>query len=417
VLLHPTSLPGGRLGPDAYAFVDWLVSAGQSWWQVLPLGPPDGFGSPYTSPSAFAGSPALLAAPEARVTRRELADFRDRHAYWIDAFAEYDGGERAAADQVRFEREWLALRSYAAARGVRLMGDLPIYVARESAAVAAHPELFEYEFVAGAAPDAAHPGGQLWGQPVYDWRANRAEGYRWWIERFRRWLAMVDVLRLDHFRGFVTYWAIPARSTNPLDGEWHRGPGYDLFRAVEAELGRLPLVAEDLGRITPAIDRLRERVGALSMRILVRSFALRHRHRQAITVHPEDAVVYTGTHDHQTLAGWWATAPKGDRRRAEQDLAAAGIADDDPVWAVIRLALSSRARIAILPAQDVLELGDESRMNLPGTFGGNNWRWRLPAGALTPELADKLRRATVAGRRTPRRPARTRALATARARR
>jgi 4-alpha-glucanotransferase len=413
VLLHPTSLPGGRLGREAFAFVDWLVSAGQSWWQVLPLGPPDSFGSPYTSPSAFAGSPALLANPDARVTRRELAEFRERHKYWIDAWAEYDGGDRAIADQVRFEREWDTLRAYAAARGVRLVGDLPIYVALESAAVAAHPELFDFELVAGAAPDAAHPEGQLWGQPVYNWPANRAEGYRWWIERFRRWLQLVDVIRIDHFRGFVAFWAIPAGHTNPLDGGWRRGPGFDLFRAVESELGRLPLVAEDLGRITPPVDRLRERMGALSMRILVRSFSLRHRLRQAVAVHPADAVVYTGTHDHQTLADWWETAPAADRARAARDLAAAGIVDGDPIWALVRLALSSRARIAILPTQDLLELGEEARMNFPGTFGGTNWRWRLPDGALTPELAAKLRTATVASRRLRRGAPRRRAAAAA----
>src|SRR5581483_10752126 len=201
VLLHVTSLPGGRLGAEAYEFVDWLEAAGQSWWQVLPLNPPDPFGSPYTSSSAFATWRGLLAEPEARVSREELRGFCRRQAYWIEDWERYAGpefppgvagfagdasGESAAADQVRFEREWQALRRYAASRGIRLIGDIPIYVAQESADVAAHPELFADGLVAGAAPDVSHPDGQLWGQPVYDWRQMRREGYRWWIERFRR---------------------------------------------------------------------------------------------------------------------------------------------------------------------------------------------------------------------------------------
>jgi 4-alpha-glucanotransferase len=409
VLLHPTSLPGGRLGAEAYEFVDWLAAAGQSWWQVLPLGPPDAFGSPYTSPSAFAGSPALLAEPDAEVSKRELADFRKRHAYWVGHWEAFARTPDAVADQVRFEREWNALRRYAAERGIRVIGDLPMYVARNGAAATAHPELFAPGLVAGAAPDASHPEGQLWGQPVYDWRAMRADGYRWWIERFRQALALFDLVRIDHFRGFVAYWVIPARAVSPLEGRWRRGPGLALFRAVEAELGPLPLVAEDLGLITPAVDRLRERVGALSMRILGRSFSPQHRRRQAVEVHPEDAVVYTGTHDHPTIAGWWATASGEEREWALHDLAQAGIADPDPIWALIRLAFSSRARLAILPAQDLLGLGTEARMNTPGTVSEANWSWRLAPGQLTPELGARLHAATLASGRTPKASARSRA--------
>jgi len=394
VILHPTSLPGGRLGREAYEFVDWLAAAGQSWWQVLPLGPPDAFGSPYTSSSAFACWSGLLADPEAKVERSELAQFRARHAFWIGDWERY-AGEGAAADQLRFEREWHALRAHARSRGVRLIGDLPMYVAGDSADVAAHPRLFDPELLAGAAPDASHPNGQLWGQPVYRWPTLRTQRYWWWIERFRRSFELVDLLRIDHFRGFVSYWGIPVGSTDPLDGAWHRGPGLHLFRAVEAELGRLPLIAEDLGVITPAVDRLRDAIGALSMRIIGRSFMKRHRRRQAVAVHPADSVVYTGTHDHPTLAGWLASASKAERRRATGDLVQAGIAEEESVWPLIRLAFSSRARIAIVPMQDVLELGDEGRMNWPGTVGPGNWTWRLPPDALTPELAERLRSVTV----------------------
>src|SRR5581483_7130061 len=192
IFLHPTSLPGGRLGDEAYRFVDWLQAAGQSWWQVLPLGPPDEFGSPYRAASAFAASPLLLAEPRAPVAEAELEDFVARHPYWIGEWARF-AGEGAIADQVRFEREWSALRAYARERGVRLLGDVPIYVADGGADVEAWPELFEPTGVAGAPPDALSADGQLWGNPLYDWPAHRATGYRWWIERFRRSLELVDM--------------------------------------------------------------------------------------------------------------------------------------------------------------------------------------------------------------------------------
>ena len=234
---------------------------------------------------------------------------------------------------------------------------------------------------------------------MYDWRAMRRDGFRWWIERFRRTLELVDVARVDHFRGFVAYWAVPRGATSPLEGRWHRGPGAALFEAVEAELGHLPLVAEDLGIITPAVDRLRSQLGLLGMRIVGRGFVKRHRRRHAVAYHPEDAVVYTGTHDHPTIAEWLATASPDDLALAHADLEAAGIEDDDLEWAIVRLALSSRARIAILPMQDVLGLGAEARMNHPGTVGNGNWQWRLEPGQLTRGLAEHLHAATAESRR------------------
>jgi len=426
VLLHVTSLPGGTLGPDAYEFVDWLEAAGQSWWQVLPLNPPDAFGSPYTSSSVFAAWRGLLAEPAAPVSREELRRFRRHHAYWIEdwelhagrsfppgvaGFAGDASSEGATADQVRFEREWQALRRYAAARGIRVIGDMPIYVAEDSADVAAHPELFADGLVAGAAPDVSHPDGQLWGQPVYDWREMRREGYRWWIERFRRTLELVDVARIDHFRGFVAYWAIPAGEADPRKGRWHRGPGRALFDAVEAELGHLPLIAEDLGLITAPVDRLRRDLRLYGMRIVGRGFVRRHRQRHAVAAHPPDAVVYTGTHDHPTLAEWLGSASESDLALVRSDLASAGIEDEDLVHGLVRLALSSRARLAILPMQDVLALGGEARMNRPGTFGGGNWQWRLEPGQASPEAAERLRELTAESRRLA--PVSRRALAAA----
>lgn len=403
VLLHVTSLPGGRLGPEAYDFVDWLEAAGQSWWQVLPLGPPDAFGSPYTSSSAFATWRGLLAEPDGDVSRAEVRDFRRRHAYWA-ADWERHAGAGAIDDQVRFDREWSALRRYAAERGISLIGDVPIYVAADSADVAAHPELFAEGLVAGAAPDISHPEGQLWGQPVYDWREMRRQGYRWWIERFRRTLGHVDLVRIDHFRGFVAYWAVPVGATSPREGRWYRGPGAALFRALEQELGGLPLIAEDLGLITPAVDRLRSELGLTGMRIVGRGFVRRHRRRHAVAAHPEDAVVYTGTHDHPTMSEWIAGASDGDLALARADLAAAGIEEDDLRWGLVRLALSSRARIAILPMQDVLGLGSEARMNHPGTIGNGNWQWRLEPRQASAETAERLREASAESGRLVRAP-------------
>ena len=210
VALHPTSLPGGRLGPEAFAFVDWLASAGGRWWQVLPLNPPDPYGSPYASKSAFATWSGLLEQPDARVEPSELARFEREHAYWIHDWIAYAGGD-ALAEQVRFQREWSALRSYAAARRIRIIGDMPIYVAAGSCDHLAHPELFlTDDLQAGAPPDPLNDSGQKWGNPLYDWEALGREGFRWWTERMRRTLGLVDVFRIDHFRGFAGYWTVPA---------------------------------------------------------------------------------------------------------------------------------------------------------------------------------------------------------------
>jgi 4-alpha-glucanotransferase len=392
VLLHPASLPGGRLDRDAYRFVDWLAEAGQSWWQVLPLGPPDEQGSPYRSPSAFAGWPGLLAKPDARVSAGEIEAFVARHAYWIGDWARF-GGAGAIADQVRFEREWSALRRYAADRGVRIFGDVPIYVSDAGADLAAHPELFETRVVAGAPPDDFSRTGQRWGNPVYRWDVLRAQGWRWWIERFRRTFELVDLTRIDHFRGFVSYWAVPARAKTARNGRWLRGPGDELFHAAERELGELPLVAEDLGAITPAVTALRDRLGLPGMVVLQFAFERGRSNPHRLENHPTNAVVYTGTHDHDTTMGWWTSLPA----RAQQ---ATGLDPDDPAWSLLELALSSRASLAIVPAQDLLGLGSEARLNTPGRDAGN-WSWRLRPGQLTLALAHRLRAVTERHRRLP----------------
>jgi 4-alpha-glucanotransferase len=400
VLLHPTSLPGRRLDEEAYRFVDWLAAAGQTWWQVLPLGPPDEHGSPYKARSAFAGSPELLARPDAPVGEDESAAFRAREAFWI-ADWERHAGPGSVEAQVRFEREWQALRAHAAARGVRIFGDLPLYVAEGSADHAAHPEIFQRGVVAGVPPDDFSADGQLWGNPLYDWPALRRRGYEWWIERFRRTVALVHLARVDHFRGFVAYWAVPADARTARPGRWRRGPGAAPFRAAERELGPLPLVAEDLGVVTPPVVRLRDELGMPGMVIAQFAFEGDSRSPHRPENHPEHAVVYTGTHDHDTAAGWWRSLSERERSRT-------GLPGREPHWELVEVALASRARVAILPVQDLLGLGSEARMNTPGRAGGN-WRWRLEPGVLTPELARRLRAACAqAGRPHPPAPRRAR---------
>jgi len=401
VQLHPTSLPGGRLGRDAYAFVDWLAAAGQSCWQMLPLGPPDRYRSPYKAKSAFAAWPGLLAERSAPVSKAEELDFREREAFWIEDWARFAPGRAAdaVADQVRFDREWAALRGYAADRGVRLIGDVPIYVAPGSADQRARPELFQDGAVAGTPPDAFTDKGQLWGNPLYDWPALQRRGYRWWTERLRRTLELYDVARVDHFRGFVAYWAVPEGARHALSGGWRRGPGRAVFDAASRALRReLPLIAEDLGVITPAVERLRDGLGFPGMAILQYAIDPDPGSPHRLDNHRENQVAYTGTHDHDTARGWYDSLPADRRALLEAEAERAGVREDEPHWSLIRLALSSRARLAMVQAQDVLGLGSEGRMNQPGTIG-RAWRWRLADGALTPDLARRLRAASAAAGR------------------
>jgi 4-alpha-glucanotransferase len=389
ILLHPTSLPNGVLDEHAFEFVNWLAAAGQSWWQVLPLGPPEGLtGSPYMSPSAFAGSPGILADPGASVSDDEADAFRARNAYWLDDWIAYGG---TVADQVRFEREWQALRAYGAERGVRIFGDMPIYVAHDGADHRAHPHLFQRGAVAGVPPDLFAKTGQLWGNPLYNWTAMRADAYRWWIERFRRTFELVDLTRVDHFRGFVSYWAVPEGNPTAEHGRWRRGPGADLFHAVEGELGGLAVVAEDLGVITEPVVRLRHELGYPGMVVLQFALGRDPSNPHLPENHQEQSVVYTGTHDNDTTLGWWETLSEEDRAWTRLDPA-------DPAWSLIEVAWGSRAALAVAPLQDVLGLGAGARMNLPGTEQGN-WHWRYAANELTGELARRLRALTESSRR------------------
>ena len=362
ILLHPTSLPNGVLDDHAFAFVDWLAAAGQSWWQVLPLGPPEGLtGSPYMSPSAFAGSPGILADPHApgdeeRGRRRSAPATRTGST---------TGSPTAARSTTRCASSASGRRCarYAAERGVRLFGDMPIYVAQDGADHRAHPELFQTGAVAGVPPDLFAETGQLWGNPLYDWTAMRADGYRWWIERFRRTFELVDLTRVDHFRGFVSYWAVPAGEPTAEHGRWRRGPGAAVFRAVERELGELAVVAEDLGVITEPVVRLRRELGFPGMAVLQFALGRDPSNPHLPENHHEQSVVYTGTHDNDTTRGLVGLAlrrrPRVDRARPGRP----GVVADRGRLALTR---SARGRAAAGRARP----GQRGAHEPPGHRGG-----------------------------------------------
>ncbi|HEU5310090.1 MAG TPA: 4-alpha-glucanotransferase, partial [Candidatus Eisenbacteria bacterium] len=293
--------------------------------------------------------------------------------------------------QFLFYRQWDRLREAARARGVEIFGDIPIYMPLESADVWENPHLFQLDedlnpsAVSGVPPDYFSETGQLWGTPLYDWHRHEADGFDWWIRRVRVELRKVDLLRLDHFRGFQAYWSIPARDTDARGGRWEPGPDIRIFRALEGAVGSLPLIAEDLGDITDEVRGLRDVLGLPGMRVL--QFGLGHpeseHHPSRI---PEHSVVYTGTHDNDTSRGWFEELDGEERARVLADL---GTGVEDVGWDIVRAALTTRAERAIVPMQDVLGLGSEARMNTPAVAKGN-WRWRLPEGEPRPEAASRL---------------------------
>ena len=301
--------------------------------------------------------------------------------------------------QYLFAEQWQALKAHAQQRGIRLMADAPIYVALDSADVWARPELFYLDSrgapidVAGVPPDYFSADGQLWGNPLYRWERHAEEGYAWWTSRLRHSIQHADLLRLDHFRGFEAYWAVPADAATARDGEWRAGPGTDLFDAMTAALGNLPIIAEDLGVITPAVDALRERYGFPGMKVL--QFMVGEDDFVPASI-PRDSVCYTGTHDNDTTVGWFRGGP-GDVRSAEEiEHARANVLRHTGGCAetvhldLVRLAFSTPAALSIVPLQDFLGLGSSARLNTPGTTKGN-WRWRLPESRLTPHFCASVR--------------------------
>jgi 4-alpha-glucanotransferase len=294
--------------------------------------------------------------------------------------------------QYAFSKQWDRLRAVAAESAIRILGDVAIFVNMDSADVWVHPEIFELDedlkpvSIAGVPPDYFSPTGQRWGNPLYRWEVLAGRGFDWWIGRIRRAIELYDIVRLDHFRGFEAYWAIPADEETAINGEWIKAPGLALFGALEAALGPLPLVAEDLGLITPEVDALRLQLGMPGMKVLQFGFSNKGAHTHLPHRFTPGTVAYTGTHDNDTTPGWWKTASEAERAAAE---ALVGPVSRRPAWPLIRAAQGSVAQIAIVPAQDLLELGSEARMNTPAVSGGN-WSWRAPEGCWTKELADRL---------------------------
>jgi len=424
LLLHATSLPGGRLGPEAYRFVDFLAAAGQRWWQLLPVGPPGPGRSPYAALSAFAGDEKLWGggAPDAEpLDAPWVADYalfralRDAQGApwtkWPRALRDRQPAALARARRTHarrvarytrlqgaFDAQWRALKRYANERGIGLIGDVPLFVAHDSADVWAHRDLYKLkangapQVVAGVPPDYFSERGQRWGNPVYRWDRIKHRRFAWWIARLRRGFELFDALRLDHFLGFLRTWEIPAHAKDARRGAWTKGPRAAFFRAVRRALGRRLLIAEDLGLRTAASDALRERFGLPGMRVLQFSFGPDPADRPH--AFPRNCVVYTGTHDNDTTAGW-ARAGGADAQRA---LVYAGCRKADVAWGLLRTAWTSPPDLAIAPVQDVLGLPGRARMNTPGTARGN-WRWQLRTKALTPQLARRLRALTEAAGR------------------
>lgn len=477
VLLHPTSLPGsygiGDLGPEAYAFVDALGSAGCRLWQVLPLGP-TGYGdSPYQCFSAFAGNPYLISPdllleeglllpadladlpvfPTARVdygqvipwkltllrrahqqleTRPSIKEafeaFSQAERSWLDDYAlfmalkEAHGGrpwnewptalrarhpqalaaarrdlaesvQRQAFYQFLFFRQWERLRTYAHQKGVRIIGDLPLFVAYDSADVWANPHLFKLDpqgnptVVAGVPPDVFSVTGQRWGNPLYRWDEHQKQDFEWWRQRLAMTLRLMDFVRIDHFRGLAACWEIPADSPTAERGEWVPVPGAALLETLQRHLGAdLPLIAEDLGVITSDVVALRERFNLPGMKIL--QFAFSGPDNPFLPHHyPRHCVVYSGTHDNDTAQGWWEHAPEEEKEFARRYLPSDGRCF---AWDLLRVAWASVAVFAIAPMQDVLALGGWARMNYPSRPDGN-WAWRMESGAFSAEAISRLR--------------------------
>jgi 4-alpha-glucanotransferase len=307
--------------------------------------------------------------------------------------------------QFEFFQQWQALRSYAHGHGIRIIGDVPIYVAHDSADVWANREFFCLDpqgnptKVAGVPPDYFSATGQLWGNPIFNWELLKSSGYRWWVERFRAALRLYDIVRIDHFRGFEAYWEVPATERTAMNGSWTKGPGAELFSTLQKELGELPIIAENLGVITAEVEQIRHQFGFPGMAILQFAFG---NDPQGPSFRPHNyvpnLVAYTGTHDNDTILGWWNSVGGLDSIRTSDDVVKEhafartylGNADESINWTLIRTVLASVADTAIIPLQDVLGLGTEARMNLPGTSRGN-WRWRFQPGALSSELAKRVR--------------------------
>ncbi len=478
ILLHPTSLSGlqavGSLGQEAYDFIDFLVAAQQSVWQILPLGP-TGFGNcPYSCFSAFAGNPLLInlellvevgdlnnfdlpktTSPDSSADfgkatatilpalfaacenfklnhtsprQHNFNTFCDNQSHWLDDYSLYEAIRESLdyspwqqwPEDIRLRRkealqrwqnklqdetyqhkykqfvffeQWLRLKSYGNKKGVEIFGDLPIFVAADSADVWANQELFYLDdnnqatIVAGVPPDYFSPTGQRWGNPLYRWEQMAADNFSWWLDRFRWNFELFDLLRVDHFRGFSACWAIPATEPTAVNGYWMEAQGEKLFNLLKHELGSLPIIAEDLGIITSDVEQLRDKFAFPGMKILHFAFDSGSDNPYLPHNHILNSVIYTGTHDNDTSLGWWDALSTEEQQRVSDYLQ---IKCDDMPWDLIAVAMASAANLAIFPMQDILSLPTASRMNIPGTAEGN-WQWQMQTNALSAQLFERLK--------------------------
>ena len=480
VLLPVSSIPSkygiGTFSKQAYEFVDFLERAGQSFWQILPLGPTGYRDSPYQSFSTFAGNPYYIDLEELikkgwltkeecdacdfgsddgyvdyekiylsrfRILKiayersnikedKEFGEFKEDNAAWLEDYALYMAVKNSFhgiswieweedirlrkpeamkaykekfADEIEFYQfqqfvfavQWLALKAYANKKKISIIGDIPIYVAFDSADTWANPELFQLDEsctptgVAGCPPDSFSATGQLWGNPLYKWEYHKETGYEWWMQRISYCYRLYDVVRIDHFRGFDEYYFIPYGDTTAEFGHWEKGPGYDIFKVMKEKIGKKPVIAEDLGFLTPSVISLVKKTGYPGMKILQFAFDSREESDYLPHNYSNNSVVYTGTHDNDTTMGWYGSLNRQDKAFAKRYLNIK--AKKEIYWEFIRAALSSVADTAIIPVQDYLGLGSEARVNMPSTLG-NNWKWRLRDGQLDDSLAERIREIT-----------------------
>lgn len=481
ILLSVSSLPSrygiGCFSKEAYEFVDQLKLAGQSYWQILPLGPTSYGDSPYQSFSTFAGNPYFISLEElieegvlsrkecgaadfgrtpesvdyakvyaarypllrkayerSRIAENgEFVRFKEENNWWLQDYALFRAvktrfEEKAWTEwpedirlrrqyaldyyrkelyfeiefheylQFTFMKQWKKLKAYANGRGIRIIGDIPIYVAMDSADTWAHPELFQLDgdnaptAVAGCPPDGFSATGQLWGNPLYRWDYHRNTGYRWWLERLSYCYRLYDVVRIDHFRGFDQYFSVPAGAATAAPGHWEQGPGIELFRKVRSELGEKEIIAEDLGYVTDSVRQLVRDSGYPGMKVLEFAFDARDSGCASDYLphnYPENCVVYTGTHDNETIAGWYHSIQPEEQKLARDYLNDYYTPDEELNQSFISLVMRSQARICIIPLQDYLGLDNKARINLPSTVG-TNWKWRLIPGQLSKKTVENI---------------------------
>ncbi len=483
ILLPITSIPSkygiGCFSKEAYEFVDFLASAGQKYWQVLPMGP-TGYGdSPYQSFSTFAGNPYFVDLEEfiekkwisrkdcenkdwgddsetvdyekvyknrfkilkkaflkSKISEdKDFLKFTKENKFWLDDYALFmalkenfkgksfiywpdeirkhskSAIKKYAEDskysdelmcykfiQYYFYKQWFELKNYANEKGIKIIGDIPLYVAYDSADTWSNPELFQLDDnndptgVAGCPPDYFSATGQLWGNPLYDWDYHKKSGYAWWISRLKMCFSLYDVVRIDHFRGFESYYNIPYGDATAEFGHWEKGPGYDFFAAVKKALGKKEIIAEDLGYLTPAVFKLVDKTGFPGMKVLQFAFDCNEENNYLPHNYNKNCVVYTGTHDNDTSVGWYENAGAKDKKFARDYMGIKSAKNFN--YALIRQAMMSVADTAIIPMQDYLGLGSNARINTPSTLGGN-WCWRMKPDAYTKNLAETVKELTV----------------------